>query len=57
MVLMKGNIMVLKWDNFDFSKSILEVQRTILCPQNNPNNGFKISHFLGNLGETKKSII
>ena len=26
-------------------------------PQNNPNNGFKISHFWGNLGETKKSII
>lgn len=26
-------------------------------PQNNPNNGFKISHFWGNLGETKKSTV
>ena len=26
-------------------------------PQNNPNNGFKTSHFWGNLGETKKSIV
>ena len=26
-------------------------------PQNNPNNGFKTSHFWENLGETKKSIV
>ena len=26
-------------------------------PQNNPNNGFKTSHFWGNLGETKRLII
>lgn len=46
MGLMKGNIMALKWDNFDFSKSILGVQRTILRLQNNPNNGFTSFNFL-----------